>query len=139
MTEYGLSAFKKKTGKDASEDKRAVQRLRREAERVKIVLSQQHQDKMEIENFFEGETLSVPLTRARFEELNLDLFKATLNPVKQVLEDSHRRKEQVDEVVLVGGSSRIPKVQQLLKDFFNGKEPNRAINPDEAIACAVTS
>ena len=94
---------------------------------------------MEIENFFEGETLSVPLTRARFEELNLDLFKATLNPVKQVLEDSHRRKEQVDEVVLVGGSSRIPKVQQLLKDFFNGKEPNRAINPDEAIACAVTS
>lgn len=134
LTEYGLSAFKKKTGKDASGDKRAVQRLRREAERVKIVLSQQHQDKMEIDNFFEGETLSVPLTRARFEELNLDLFKATLNPVKQVLDDSKRRKDQIDEVVLVGGSSRIPKVQQLLKDFFNGKEPNRGVNPDEAIA-----
>ncbi|KAH3756636.1 heat-shock protein 70 [Pelomyxa schiedti] len=134
LTEYGLSQFKRKTGKDASGDKRAVQRLRKEAERVKIVLSQQHQDKMEIDNFFDGEPLSLPMTRARFEELNMDLFKSTLGPVKQVLEDSKLRKDQIDEVVLVGGSSRIPKVQQLLKDFFNGKEPNRGINPDEAIA-----
>ncbi|KAH3758540.1 heat-shock protein 70 [Pelomyxa schiedti] len=134
LTEYGLAQFKRKTGKDASIDKRAVQRLRKESERVKIVLSQQHQDKMEIDNFFDGEPLSLQMTRARFEELNMDLFKSTLGPVKQVLEDSKLRKDQIDEVVLVGGSSRIPKVQQLLKDFFNGKEPNRGVNPDEAIA-----
>merc|ERR1712061_254779 len=77
-----------------------------------------------------GETL----TRARFEELNNDLFKNTLGPVKQVLEDSGLKKNQIDEIVLVGGSTRIPKVQQLIKDFFNGKEPNRGINPDEAVA-----
>merc|ERR1739847_138711 len=73
-------------------------------------------------------------TRARFEEINNDLFKNTLGPVKQVLEDSGLKKNQIDEIVLVGGSTRIPKVQQLMKDYFNGKEPNRGINPDEAVA-----
>merc|ERR1711930_46495 len=77
---------------------------------------------------------SETLTRARFEEINNDLFKNTLGPVKQVMEDSGLKKTQIDEIVLVGGSTRIPKVQQLIKDFFNGKEPNRGINPDEAVA-----
>merc|ERR1712072_1620854 len=82
----------------------------------------------------DGTDLSETLTRARFEELNNDLFKNTLNPVKQVMEDGGMKKSEVDEIVLVGGSTRIPKVQQLIQDFFNGKEPNRGINPDEAVA-----
>ena len=89
---------------------------------------------MEIEALFDGVDFSETLTRARFEELNADLFKKTLGPVKQVLDDSGLKKSQVDEIVLVGGSTRIPKVQQLIKDFFNGKEPNRGVNPDEAVA-----
>merc|ERR1712111_278427 len=93
-----------------------------------------HQARVEIEALFDGQDLSETLTRARFEEINNDLFKNTLGPVKQVLEDSGLKKNQVDEIVLVGGSTRIPKIQQLIKDFFNGKEPNRGINPDEAVA-----
>jgi len=129
-----LAVFKKKTGKDASKDKRAVQRLRREAERVKRALSNSHQDRIELENFFDGQDFSAPLTRARFEELCMDLFKKCLEPIRQVLEDKKMRKEDVDDVVLVGGSTRIPRVQQLIKDFFNGKELNKGINPDEAVA-----
>merc|ERR1712096_65966 len=103
-------------------------------EKAKRALSSTHQTRVEIEAFIEGEDLSESLTRARFEELNNDLFKNTLAPVKQVLEDGGFKKNQIDEIVLVGGSTRIPKVQQLMKDFFNGKEPNRGINPDEAVA-----
>merc|ERR1711988_977655 len=90
--------------------------------------------RLEIEALYDGVDFSETLTRARFEEINNDLFKNTLGPVKQVLEDSGLKKNQIDEIVLVGGSTRIPKVQQLIKDFFNGKEPNRGINPDEAVA-----
>merc|ERR1711881_792321 len=97
-------------------------------------LSSTHQARLEIEALFDGVDFSETLTRARFEEINGDLFKNTLGPVKQVMEDSGLKKNQIDEVVLVGGSTRIPKVQQLIKDFFNGKEPNRGINPDEAVA-----
>merc|ERR1712085_3871 len=93
-----------------------------------------HQGRVEIEALFDGVDFSETLTRARFEEINNDLFKNTLGPVKQVMEDSGLKKTQVDEIVLVGGSTRIPKVQQLIKDFFNGKEPSRGINPDEAVA-----
>merc|ERR1712085_11751 len=89
---------------------------------------------MGIEALFDGVDFSETLTRARFEEINNDLFKNTLGPVKQVMDDAGMKKSEVDEVVLVGGSTRIPKVQQLIKDFFNGKEPNRGINPDEAVA-----
>jgi heat shock protein 5 len=110
------------------------QKLRREVERVKRSLSSQHQARLEIESFFDGVDYSETLTRARFEELNLDLFKKTLIPVQKVLEDGGVKKSDVDEIVLVGGSTRIPKVQQLIKDFFNGKEPNRGVNPDEAVA-----
>merc|ERR1712202_70483 len=117
-----------------SKDKRAVQKLRREVEKAKRALSSTHQTRVEIEALYDGLDLSETLTRARFEEINADLFKNTLGPVKQVLEDSGLKKTQIDEVVLVGGSTRIPKVQQLIKDFFNGKEPNRGINPDEAVA-----
>merc|ERR1719235_1762228 len=117
-----------------SKDKRSLQKLRKEVEKTKRALSSTHQARLEIEALFDGEDFSESLTWARFEELCGDLFKKTLGPVKQVLEDSGLKKTQVDEVVLVGGSTRIPKVQALIKDFFNGKEPNRGINPDEAVA-----
>merc|ERR1712046_125223 len=115
-------------------DKKAQQKLKREVEKGKRALSSTHEVKLEIENFFDGTDFSETLTRAKFEEINNDLFKNTLGPVKQVMEDSGLKKTQIDEIVLVGGSTRIPKVQQLIKDFFNGKEPNRGINPDEAVA-----
>ena len=134
VMKYLLTQFKKKTNLDCSSDKKAIQKLRRESERAKRTLSQQHQAKIEIESFCQGEDLMETLTRAKFEELNMDLFKKTLKPVQQTLDDAKLSKSDIDEVVLVGGSTRIPKVQQLLKDFFNGKEPNRGINPDEAVA-----
>merc|ERR1711998_531990 len=102
--------------------------------KAKRALSSVHQARVEIEALHDGVDFSEMLTRARFEELNNDLFKNTLSPVKQVLEDSGMQKNQIDDVVLVGGSTRIPKVQQLIKDFFGGKEPNRGVNPDEAVA-----
>ena len=120
--------------KEMSVDKRSLQKLRREVERVKRVLSTQHQARVEIESLYDGIDFSETLTRARFEELNIDLFKKTLDPVKKVLADASLKKTDVQEIVLVGGSTRIPKVQQLLQDFFNGKELNRGVNPDEAVA-----
>merc|ERR1712118_490473 len=126
--------FNKKSGKDMSKDKRALQKLRKEVEKTKRALSSTHQARLEIEALFDGEDFSESLTRARVEELCGDLFKKTLGLVKNVMDDSGLKKTQVDEVVLVGGSTRIPKVQSLIKDFFNGKEPNRGINPDEAEA-----
>merc|ERR1712054_620452 len=134
IMKYFLKVFKKKHKKDMSKDKRAMQKLRREAERVKRALSTQHQARLEIEALFDGVDFSETLTRARFEELNMDLFKKTLGPVGKVMSDAGMKKGEVDELVLVGGSTRIPKVQNLLKDYFNGKEPNRGINPDEAVS-----
>merc|ERR1712176_440170 len=134
VMQYFIKTFQKKTGKDISVDKRATQKLRREVEKAKRALSSVHQTRVEIESLFENTDLSETLTRARFEEVNNDLFKKTLGPVKQVLEDSGLKKSEVDEIVLVGGSTRIPKVQQLIKDFFGGKEPSRGVNPDEAVA-----
>merc|ERR1712024_285300 len=107
---------------------------RKEVERVKRALSSQQQASLEIEDLAEGFDLSETLTRARFEELNNDLFKKTLGPVGKVLSDADVEKSEVDEIVLVGGSTRIPKVQSLISDYFNGKEPSRGINPDEAVA-----
>ena len=129
-----MKIFKKKYNKDMSGDKRAVQKLRKEVERVKRVLSTQHQANIEIEALYDGIDFSETLTRARFEKLNMDLFKKTLGPVEKVLADADLKKKEIDEIVLVGGSTRIPKVQELLKDYFNGKELNRGINPDEAVA-----
>jgi len=134
IMKYFIKLFKKKYKKDMTKDKRAMQKLRRESERVKRALSTQHQARAEIEALFDGVDFSETLTRARFEELNMDLFKKTLGPVQKVMSDAGLKKNEIDEMVLVGGSTRIPKVQQLLKDYFNGKEPNRGINPDEAVA-----
>ncbi|CAL2032642.1 CBN-HSP-4 protein [Caenorhabditis brenneri] len=134
VMEYFIKLYKKKSGKDLRKDNRAVQKLRREVEKAKRALSTQHQTKIEIESLYDGEDFSETLTRAKFEELNMDLFRATLKPVQKVLEDADMKKTDVHEIVLVGGSTRIPKVQQLIKDFFNGKEPSRGINPDEAVA-----
>jgi len=134
VMQYFIKMLKKRDNMDISGDKRALQKLRREVERVKRSLSSQHQARLEIEGLVDGTDFSETLTRARFEELNLDLFKKTLGPVQKVLEDADMGKSEVDEIVLVGGSTRIPKVQTLLKDFFDGKEPSRGVNPDEAVA-----
>merc|ERR1711920_397490 len=134
VIQHLLKVFQRKHGSGPSKDKKAIQKLRREVERAKRSLSSQHQVRLEIEGLHDGIDFSETLTRARFEELCIDLFKKTLTPVQKVMDDSELKKSEIDEVVLVGGSTRIPKVQQLLKDFFNGKEPNKGINPDEAVA-----
>jgi len=134
VMQHFIKIIKTKTKVDLSGDYRALAKLRREVEKAKRALSTVHQVKVEIESLVNGEDFSETLTRAKFEELNADLFKKTLKPVQQVLEDSGLKKSDIHEIVLVGGSTRIPKVQELIKDFFNGKEPNRGINPDEAVA-----
>lgn len=134
VMQYFIKMMKKKNSVDISGDKRALQKLRKEVERVKRALSSQQQARLEIEDLSEGFDFSETLTRARFEELNNDLFKKTLGPVGRVMDDADVAKSEVDEIVLVGGSTRIPKVQQLISDFFGGKEPSKGINPDEAIA-----
>ena len=128
VMEHFIKLFKKKHGKDLRGDERTIQKLRREVEKAKRALSTAHQTKVEVDDFSET------LTRAKFEELNMDLFRSTLKPVKKVLEDADMQKRDIDEIILVGGSTRIPKVQQLIKEFFNGKEPSIGVNPDEAVA-----
>ena len=109
-------------------------KLKREAEKAKRALSSQVKVNVEIESFFEGQDFSEQLTRAKFEELNIDLFKKTMIPVEKVLKDAKLSKGDINEVVLVGGSTRIPKVVKLLEDFFNGKQASKGVNPDEAVA-----
>lgn len=134
ILEFFQGEFKKKTGQDISEDARALRRLRTAAERAKRSLSSVTQTTAEVDSLFGGEDFSVNLTRARFEAINDALFKSTLDPVAQVLKDSGISKNKVDEVVLVGGSTRIPKIQKMLSDFFDGKQLEKSINPDEAVA-----
>ena len=134
VLQHFLKLIKKKYNKDISKDGRAISKLKGEVEKAKRDLSSVIQTKIEIENLVEGVDFSETLTRARFEELCADLFKKTLKPVEIVLDDAGYEKSDIDEIVLVGGSTRIPKIQSLIKDFFNGKEPNRGINPDEAVA-----
>ncbi len=129
-----VKLFRNKHNIDISKNKQQLQILRKEVERAKRDLSSVHSTKIFIENFADGIDFDETLSRARFEDLCIDLFKQTIEPVQRVLKDADLKKEEVDEIVLVGGSTRIPKVQQLLKDFFNGKELNRGINPDEAVA-----
>ena len=133
LIDHFMKLIKKKHGKDISADKRAIQKLKRQVEKGKRALSSQHETKIEVENIVEGLDFSESLTRAKFEEINADLFKKTLGPLEAAIEGSGLKKSEIDEIVLVGGSTRIPKVRQLVKDFFNGKEPNTGINPDEAI------
>eukprot|EP00183_Erythrolobus_madagascarensis_P005525 CAMPEP_0185845368 /NCGR_PEP_ID=MMETSP1354-20130828/1363_1 /TAXON_ID=708628 /ORGANISM="Erythrolobus madagascarensis, Strain CCMP3276" /LENGTH=665 /DNA_ID=CAMNT_0028545323 /DNA_START=62 /DNA_END=2059 /DNA_ORIENTATION=- len=134
VMDYLMKLFKKKTNKDMSKDNRAKGKLRREVEKAKRALSSQTQVRVEVESLFDGEDMSETLTRARFEELCSDLFKKTLKPVDAVLKDSGLSKTEVDEIVMVGGSTRIPKVQELVRNYFNGKELNKGVNPDEAVA-----
>lgn len=134
VMQYFIKMMKKKNDVDISGDKRALQKLRKEVERVKRALSSQQQARLEIEDLADGFDLSETLTRARFEELNNDLFKKTMGPVARVMEDADLSKGEIDEIVLVGGSTRIPKVQQLISEYFGGKEPSKGINPDEAVA-----
>ncbi|QHS75715.1 Hsp70 family ATPase SSB2 [Saccharomyces paradoxus] len=134
LLEHFKAEFKKKTGLDISDDARALRRLRTAAERAKRTLSSVTQTTVEVDSLFDGEDFESSLTRARFEDLNAPLFKSTLEPVEQVLKDAKISKSQIDEVVLVGGSTRIPKVQKLLSDFFDGKQLEKSINPDEAVA-----
>ena len=134
MVNHFVEEFKRKHKKDISGNARAVRRLRTACERAKRTLSSATQASVEIDSLFEGIDFYTSITRARFEELNADLFRSTLEPVEKVLRDSKLDKRSVHEVVLVGGSTRIPKVQQLIQQFFNGKEPCKNINPDEAVA-----
>ncbi|XP_072043589.1 endoplasmic reticulum chaperone BiP-like [Amphiura filiformis] len=134
VMEYFIKLFKTKTGQDMRKDNRAIQRLRHEVEKAKRKLSYQVQAGIEIDSLYGGHDLSETLTRAKFEALNMDLFRSTLKPVEQVLKDSGIAKGNIDEIVLVGGSTRIPMIRELVKDFFNGKEPSKGINPDEAVA-----
>ena len=135
MVNHFVQEFKRKNkGMDLSSNPRSLRRLRTACERAKRTLSSQAQASIEIDALFEGIDFYTSITRALFENLCQDLFKGCLNPVEKVLRDSKIDKRSVHEVVLVGGSTRIPKIQQLLKDFFNGKEPAKSINPDEAVA-----
>ncbi|CAK7197544.1 ATPase with role in protein import into the ER [Sporothrix eucalyptigena] len=126
--------FNKKHSVDVTSDKKAMGKLKREAEKAKRTLSSQMSTRIEIESFFEGKDFSDTLTRAKFEELNVDLFKKTLKPVEQVLKDAKVSKSEIDDIVLVGGSTRIPKVISLLEEYFGGKKASKGINPDEAVA-----
>ena len=134
LVDHFIKEFQRKHKKDISQNKRAVRRLRTACERAKRTLSASAQASIEIDSLFEGIDFYTSITRARFEELCSDLFRGTLDPVEKCLRDAKMDKSSIHEIVLVGGSTRIPKVQKLLSDFFNGKELNKSINPDEAVA-----
>ncbi|KAI9104117.1 hsp71-like protein [Phlyctochytrium arcticum] len=134
LVTFFTGEFKRKYKKDLSSNARSLRRLRTACERAKRTLSASAQASIEIDSLYEGVDFYTSITRARFEELCGDLFRMTLEPVEKVLKDAKLDKGKVDEIVLVGGSTRIPKVQKLVSDFFNGKELNRSINPDEAVA-----
>ncbi|XP_058867143.1 heat shock cognate 71 kDa protein isoform X2 [Acipenser ruthenus] len=134
MVSHFIAEFKRKHQKDIAGNKRAVRRLRTACERAKRTLSSSTQASLEIDSLYEGADFYTSVTRARFEELNADLFRGTLEPVEKALRDAKMDKAQIHEIVLVGGSTRIPKIQKLLQDFFNGRELNKSINPDEAVA-----
>jgi len=134
LVNHFVQEFKRKHKKDLTSNARALRRLRTACERAKRTLSSSAQTSIEIDSLFEGIDFYTSITRARFEELCQDLFRSTMDPVERVLRDSKIDKASVHEIVLVGGSTRIPKIQKMVSDFFNGKEPNKSINPDEAVA-----
>ena len=134
LVDFCMADFKKKTGIDIGKNPRALRRLRTQCEKAKRILSSAHQAPIECETLAEGEDYNTNISRAKFEELCMDLFRKCMPPVENVLKDSQIGKGQIHEIVLVGGSTRIPKVQNMLSDFFNGKVLNKSINPDEAVA-----
>lgn len=134
MVDHFVQEFKKKYKKDMTTNPRALRRLKTTCERAKRTLSSATQASVEIDSLFEGQDFYTSITRARFEELCMDVFRQTIEPVDRVLRDAKVSKNQITDIVLVGGSTRIPKVQQMLSEYFNGKELNKSINPDEAVA-----
>lgn len=134
IVEYLRSQYMKKTGKDPKKNYKTMSKLKKEAEKAKLSLSTNLETTIEIDNFMNGNEFVQKLTRARFEELNNDLFKKCIDVVRSVIKDASMTIDQIDEVVLVGGSTRIPKVQEMLRDFFEGKELCKDVNPDEAVA-----
>ncbi|XVE71663.1 hypothetical protein DITRI_Ditri10aG0169500 [Diplodiscus trichospermus] len=134
LVNHFVAEFRRKHKKDISGNSKALRRLRTACERAKRTLSSTTQTTIEIDSLFEGIDFYATITRARFEELNMDLFRKCMEPVEKCLKDAKIDKGHVHEVVLVGGSTRIPKIQQMLQDFFNGKELCRSLNPDEAVA-----
>jgi len=138
MVDHFLQDFRHKFKKDMSSNQRAMRRLRTACERAKRTLSSSTQAHIEVDSLYEGIDYNATITRARFEDLCMDYFKKCMDPVDRVLKDSKIAKNNVDEIVLVGGSTRIPKVQSMLSDYFNGKEPSKSINPDEAVAYGAT-
>ncbi|CAF3320535.1 unnamed protein product [Rotaria socialis] len=134
LVQHFVDEFRRKHGKDISKNPKAVRRLRSACERAKRTLSSSTTASIEIDSLFEGTDFNTQLSRARFEEMNMDYFRGTIGPVDQALKDAKLQKRDIEEVVLVGGSTRIPKVQQLLSEYFNGKSLNKNINPDEAVA-----
>jgi L1 cell adhesion molecule like protein len=138
LVDYCITQFKKQSGIDITGNARAMRRLRTQCEKTKRILSAAHQSEVYCETLAEGEDFNVNISRAKFEELCLPHFRKCMPPVENVLKDADVGKGQVHEVVLVGGSTRIPKIQTMLQDFFNGKQLNRSINPDEAVAYGAT-
>ena len=134
LVDFCVEEIKKKFKKDIRDSQKSLRRLRTACERAKRTLSSSSQAQIEIDSLYEGLDYNTVITRARFEDMNMDYFRKCMEPVEQVLRDSKISKGEVDEVVLVGGSTRIPKIQEMLSEFFNGKELNRSINPDEAVA-----
>merc|ERR1712012_948749 len=134
IVDHFVKEFKRKHQRDITGNKRALRRLRTACETAKRTLSASAQANIEIDSLYEGIDFYSSITRARFEELCADLFKGTLEPVEKAMRDAKMDKSSINDIVLVGGSTRIPKVQKLLQDFFNGKELNKSINPDEAVA-----
>ncbi|KAI7607451.1 78 kDa glucose-regulated, partial [Hortaea werneckii] len=133
VVDYFVKSYNKKQNTDITKNPKTMGKLKREVEKAKRTLSSQMSTKIEIEAFHDGNDFSETLTRAKFEELNNDLFKKTLKPVEQVLKDAKMKKSDIDDIVLVGGSTRIPKVQSMLEEYF-GKKASKGINPDEAVA-----
>merc|ERR1712054_432947 len=138
MVDYFIQEFKRTHKKDIRSNQRALRRLRTSCERAKRTLSSATQAHLEIDGLYEGVDFVSTITRARFEDMNMDYFRKCMEPVEKVLRDAKVSKGQVHEVVLVGGSTRIPKIQSMLSDFFGGKEPCKSINPDEAVAYGAT-
>ena len=134
LVEYCAGEFRRKTSIDIKKNAKALRRVRASCEKAKRALSAATQATVDIDALMEGEDLNVVITRSKFEDLCMDLFKKCMPPLENVLKDAKMSKSQIDEVVLVGGSTRIPKIQQMVQEFFNGKEPNKGINPDEAVA-----
>merc|ERR1711991_454115 len=139
MVAYFTKEFKKKSrGKDLTKNPRALRRLRTACERAKRTLSSSPTAFIEIDSLHEGIDFNSTISRAKFEEMCMKHFRATMTPVSKVLKDAKVSKSSVDEIVLVGGSTRIPMIQKMLKEFFGGKEPSKSINPDEAVAYGAT-